>query len=91
MDAIVTVLQSWQNSGQLIQNKAVICPPHARKLSAIYGFKRWPAVVFVRDGAYLRSGRRLCVCGLNLLLKLMKLFSVLLPFHSSIGIPVKSC
>lgn len=37
----------------LIEHKAVVGPPNARKLAVTYGFKRWPALVFFRDGKYL--------------------------------------
>ena len=89
MDAIV-IAPELAKSCQLIKNKAVICPPHARKLSAIYGFKRWPAMVFVRDGAYLGA-----VDGLRLWSQLVAEVDEIIQrspsFPPSIGIPVKSC
>ena len=89
MDAIV-IAPELAKSCQLIKNKAVICPPQARKLSAIYGFKRWPAMVFVRDGAYLGA-----VDGLRLWSQLVAEVDEIIQrspsFPPSIGIPVKSC
>ena len=81
MDAIV-IAPELAKSCQLIKNKAVVCPPHARK--------RWPAMVFVRDGAYLGA-----VDGLRLWSQLVAEVDEIIQrspsFPPSIGIPVKSC
>lgn len=36
-----------------IKQKGVVTQPFARKLALTYGFRRWPAVVFLKDGGYL--------------------------------------
>ncbi len=89
MDGLV-IAPEIAKACKLIENKAVVCPPHARKLSQIYGFKRWPALVFVRDGAYLGA-----VDGLRLWSELIKEIDEIIQrspsFPPSIGIPIKSC
>ena len=49
MDALVIAPELAKSCG-LIEHKAVVGPPNARKLAVTYGFKRWPALVFFRDG-----------------------------------------
>ncbi|MCD8339785.1 MAG: hydrogenase [Burkholderiales bacterium] len=89
MDAVV-IAPELTKACQLIVNKAVVPPPHARKLAAIYGFRRWPALVFVKDGAYLGA-----VDGLRLWSELVaevdKIINSKPSFPPSIGIPIKSC
>lgn len=36
-----------------IKQKCVVTQPFARKLAITYGFRRWPAIVFLKDGGYL--------------------------------------
>lgn len=36
-----------------IKQKGVVTHPLARKLALTYGFRRWPAVIFLKDGGYL--------------------------------------
>lgn len=38
---------------KMIKNRAVVVPPDARPLSNRYGFRKWPALVLLRDGKYL--------------------------------------
>ncbi len=89
MDALV-IAPELAKSCLLITNKAVVPPPHSRKLAQIYGFKRWPAMVFVRDSAYLGA-----VDGLRLWSQLVQEVDRIITrqpaFPPSIGIPIKSC
>ncbi len=89
MDALV-IAPELVKSCQPIVNKGIVTPPHARKLATIYGFRRWPAMVFVKDGAYLGA-----VDGLRtwaeLVAEVDKIIHSAPSFPPSIGIPIKSC
>jgi len=52
MDALV-IAPELADALPMIENRAVVVPPDARKLSVAYGLKRWPAFVFLKDGGYL--------------------------------------
>ena len=73
----------------LIEHKAVVGPPNARKLAVTYGFKRWPALVFFRDGKYLGA-----VDGLRLWADLVREADEIMHsephYPPSVGIPVRS-
>ena len=45
MDALVIAPELAKSCG-LIEHKAVVGPPNARRLAVTYGFKRWPAWSF---------------------------------------------
>ncbi len=74
---------------QLIVNKAVVPPPDARKLSAIYGFRRWPAMVFVKEGAYLGAVDGLRMWS-DLIAEVDKITNGSPVYPPSIGIPIKA-
>ena len=73
----------------LIEHKAVVGPPNARRLAVTYGFKRWPALVFFRDGKYLGA-----VDGLRLWADLVREADEIMHsephYPPSVGIPVRS-
>ena len=62
---------------------------NARKLAVTYGFKRWPALVFFRDGKYLGA-----VDGLRLWADLVREADEIMHsephYPPSVGIPVRS-
>ena len=55
MDALVIAPELAKSCG-LIEHKAVVGPPNARKLAVTYGFKRWPALVFFDSYQPARPG-----------------------------------
>ena len=67
----------------------MVGPPNARKLAVTYGFKRWPALVFFRDGKYLGA-----VDGLRLWADLVREADEIMHsephYPPSVGIPVRS-
>ena len=88
MDALVIAPELAKSCG-LIEHKAVVGPPNARKLAVTYGFKRWPALVFFRDGKYLGA-----VDGLRLWADLVREADEIMHsephYPPSVGIPVRS-
>ena len=88
MDALVIAPELAKSCG-LIEHKAVVGPPNARRLAVTYGFKRWPALVFFRDGKYLRA-----VDGLRLWADLVREADEIMHsephYPPSVGIPVRS-
>lgn len=87
MDALV-IAPELAKSCSLIQHKAVVGPPSARKMAIQYGFKRWPALVFFRDGKYLGA-----VDGLRLWAQLIEEVDRIIQsephYPPSIGIPIR--
>lgn len=87
MDALV-IAPELARSCLLIKNKAVVGPPNARKMAVQYGFKRWPALVFFRDGKYLGA-----VDGLRLWAQLVEEVDEIIrsepTYPPSIGIPIR--
>lgn len=88
MDALVIAPELAKSCG-LIEHKAIVGPPNARKLAVTYGFKRWPAIVFFRDGKYLGA-----VDGLRLWADLVREADEIMRskphYPPSVGIPVRS-
>ena len=88
MDALVIAPELAKSCG-LIEHKAVVGPPNARKLAVTYGFKRWPALVFFRDGKYLGA-----VDGLRLWADLVREADEIMHsephYPPSVDIPVRS-
>ena len=86
MDALVIAPELAKSCG-LIEHKAVVGPPNARRLAVTYGFKRWPALVFFRDGKYLGA-----VDGLRLWADLVREADEIMHsephYPPSVGIPV---
>lgn len=88
MDAVV-IAPELAKSCPFIEHKAVVGPPSARKAAVAYGFKRWPAMVFFRDGKYLGA-----VDGLRLWADLVRETDEIIKkapsYPPSVGIPVRS-
>ena len=88
MDALV-IGPELAKSCALIEHRAIVGPPNARHIAVKYGFKRWPAMVFFRDGKYLGA-----VDGLRLWADLVKETDEIIhsepSYPPSIGIPVRS-
>lgn len=88
MDALV-IAPELAKVCRLIQRKAVVGPPNARKVAILYGFKRWPALVFLRDGKYLGA-----VDGLRIWSELIQETDRIInsepTYPPSIGIPIKA-
>lgn len=88
MDALV-ITPELVSVFPTIKNKAVVIPPESRKLAIQYGFKRWPAIVLLRDGRYLGA-----VDGLRLWSELLSETNSILQsqpkYPPSIGIDVRA-
>ena len=52
MDALVIAPELAKTFDQ-IKNKGVLIPPDAKPVARKYGFRRWPAIVLLKDGQYL--------------------------------------
>lgn len=71
-----------------IKQKGVVIQPFARKLAITYGFRRWPAVVFLKDGGYLGAVDGLRAWG-ELISETERVLKSTVHYPPSVGIEVR--
>lgn len=88
MDALV-IAPELAKACPLLNQCGVVPPPAARRLAVAYGFKRWPALVFLKSGAYLGAvdGLRLWP---NLISETARILERTPSYPPSIGIEVRA-
>lgn len=72
-----------------IKQKGVVIQPFARKLALTYGFRRWPAVIFLKDGGYLGAVDGLRAWG-ELIAETDRILKNKVHYPPSVGIEVRS-